>query len=106
MIVKSLEKYFYNEIEDADEVLIAVGLISENKAKEIIKFVEDNDILVKLIVGIDMPTPNSALRLLKNANEFSDYISVKYYKEKSTFFSSESLSVYVKWLIYSLCGIG
>ncbi len=32
MIVKSFENYFYDEIEDADEVLIAVGLISENKA--------------------------------------------------------------------------
>ncbi|MCQ2286639.1 MAG: phospholipase D family protein [Bacteroidales bacterium] len=86
MIVKSLEKYFYNEIEDADEVLIAVGLISENKAKEIIKLAEENEVLVKLIVGIDMPTPNSALKLLKKASKTSNYICVKYYKEESSFF--------------------
>ena len=86
MIIECLENEFYEEIEGADEIYIAVGLISEIKAKEIVKLAEDNEVVVKLIVGIDMPTPNSALKWLKNASKSSDYIEVKYHREEGVFF--------------------
>lgn len=85
MIYESLEDIFEDEFSSSDRVCIAVGLISEGKAKEIDRFSRKYDVEVSLIVGIDMPTPNAALSFLLNAETNNENLRVRYYHEDNFF---------------------
>lgn len=85
MILESLEDIFENDFSYFDRVCIAVGLISEGKAKEIDKFSKKYDVGVRLIVGIDMPTPNAALKFLLDAEANNENLRVRYYQEENFF---------------------
>ena len=85
MIFESLEDVFEDEFSSSDRACIAVGLISEGKAKEIDKFSKKYDVYVRLIVGIDMPTSNETLIFLLNAEANNENLRVRYYHEKNFF---------------------
>lgn len=85
MIYEKLEEIFKDSFPNSEQVCIAVGLISEGKAKEIGRLARKYDIDIYLIVGIDMPTPNSALRALMKAESNNKNLKVHYYSEESFF---------------------
>ena len=85
MIYEKLEEIFKDSFPNSEQVCIAVGLISEGKAKEIDRLARKYDIDIYLIVGIDMPTPNSALRALMKAESNNKNLKVHYYSEESFF---------------------
>ncbi|OWV16837.1 hypothetical protein B7990_11155 [Fibrobacter sp. UWB4] len=85
MFFESLEDVFKDEFSSSDRACIAVALISEGKAREIDKLSKKHDVYVRLIVGIDMPTPNAALSFLMNAEANNENLRVRYYHEESFF---------------------
>lgn len=85
MIYKKLEKIIKKEFFESNCADIAVGLISEEKSREIEKIVANDDVYVRLIVGIDMPTPNAALKILLNADANNENLEVRYYHDDNFF---------------------
>ena len=85
MIYEKLEPIFKDLFSNSEKVCIAIGLISEGKAKEIDRLARKYDTDVYLIVGIDMPTPNSALRILMKAERNNENLKVRYYSEDNFF---------------------
>jgi hypothetical protein len=85
MIYKKLEKIIKEKFFKSNCADIAVGLISEEKSREIEKIVANDDVYVRLIVGIDMPTPNAALKILLNAEANNENLEVRYYHEDNFF---------------------
>jgi hypothetical protein len=85
MIYEKLEDVFKNSFSDSNKVCIAIGLISEGKAKEIGRLARKYNADIYLIVGIDMPTPNSALQALMKAESNNKNLKVRYYSEDNFF---------------------
>lgn len=85
MIYEKLEPIFKDLFSNSKQVCIAIGLISEGKAKEIDRLARKYDTDIYLIVGIDMPTPNSALRALMKAECNNKNLKVRYYSEDNFF---------------------
>lgn len=85
MIFENMEDISENDFSSCNRVCIAVGLISEGKAKEIVRIAKKSNTDICLIIGIDMPTPTSALRILKKAESNNKNLKVRYYSEEKFF---------------------
>lgn len=86
MIYEHLNNTFKEKYKKASEAYIAVGLISEEKIRELIALSERYRVSTKLIVGIDMPTPNSVLKLLyQNSRNNNPHIEAKCFSSEEFF---------------------
>lgn len=89
-IITNFEKELKKQLKTAEQVYIAVGLISVDGANMLVDAVNRNDNLiesddnVQLIVGINMPTPAEALKIL--VGEDSGIGLLKYYAKPKSYF--------------------
>lgn len=86
MIIEHFDEVFNDRMQFASSADIAVGLICEKKAREIVRASKYEKTKIRLIVGVDMPTSNETLRFLMQEAENDDHLDVLYYSNKEKFF--------------------
>lgn len=85
MIIEELNNYLVSDLKKAEEVKIAVGLISLNGLNYILENCDNTNCRYKFLIGIDLPSEPKALdKLFKRS--FKENLEVKLYGDTNHFF--------------------
>jgi len=85
MVIEDLSNEIEKHLPNALEIYVAVALAREKPLDNLLNFVDNNSVL-KVLVGIDLPTSIEALELLKTKTESNENFEAKiFYDDVLTF---------------------
>ena len=85
MVIEDLSNEIEKHLPNAFEIYVAVALAREKPLDNLLNFVDNNSVL-KVLVGIDLPTSIEALELLKTKTESNENFEAKiFYDDVLTF---------------------